>query len=181
MHVIQCQAGMKGDELHWLSLSLMWPVSFPLSGHSHRLVRAKVMSDSFSHTSSSIDWACLAQSNHVNLLVVAAFIEEICDTAERGKDGKGRRQANTFNKQTNVWVSWTVMRCFIDAIGKLFCLLVSTGRSDLLYSSLPGTGQVSVFCLLTLQQDQRFTDWRTFSLTRPPILVSAWKTDWLRE
>lgn len=41
------------------------------------------------------------------------------------------------------------MRCFIDAIGKLaFCLLVSTGRSDLLYSSLPGTGQVSVFLLV---------------------------------
>lgn len=41
------------------------------------------------------------------------------------------------------------MRCFIDAIGKLlFCLLVSTGRSDLLYSSLPETGQVSVFLLV---------------------------------
>lgn len=50
-----------------------------------------------------------------------------------GKNGEGRRRANTFNKQTNEWVSWTVMRCFIDAIGKvLFCLLVSTGTSDLL-------------------------------------------------
>lgn len=40
------------------------------------------------------------------------------------------------------------MRCFIDAIGKLlFCLLVSTGRSDLQYS-LPGTGQVSLFLLV---------------------------------
>lgn len=69
-----------------------------------------------------------------------------------GKDGKERRRANAFNKQTNEWVSWTVMRCFIDAIGKLlFCLLVSTGRSDLLYCSFPRTGQVSVFYLLTLQ------------------------------
>ena len=83
---------MKGDELRWLSLSLMWPVSFPLSGHSHRLVRAKVMSDSFSHTSSRIDWACPAQSNHVNPLVVAAFIEEICDMAGKKKDGGRRRR-----------------------------------------------------------------------------------------
>lgn len=155
-HVSWCQAGMKGDELCWLSLSLMWPVSFPLSGHSHRLVRAKVMSDSFSRTSSRIDWACPAQSKHVNLLVVTASIEDICGMAGKrewmtnwGKDGEGGRQANTFNKQTNEWVSWTVMRCFIDAIGKLlFCLLVSTGRSDLLYSSLPGSGQVSVFLLV---------------------------------
>ena len=70
-------------------------------------------------------------------------------TKKWGEDGEGRRRANTFNKQTNEWVSWTVMRCFIDAIGKLlFCLLVSTGRSDLQYSSLPGTGQVSLFLLV---------------------------------
>lgn len=49
------------------------------------------------------------------------------------------------------------MRCFIDATGKLFfCLLVSTGTSDLLQRSLPGTGRVSVFhCLSTRQQDHR--------------------------
>lgn len=41
------------------------------------------------------------------------------------------------------------MRCFIDAIGKLlFCLLVSTGSSDLLFCSLPGSGQVSVLLLV---------------------------------
>lgn len=124
-HVIQCQPGLKGDELSWLSLSLMWPMSFTLSGHSHRLVRAKVMPDSFSHTSSRIDWACLAQSNHVNLLVVTTFIEKICDIAGEkewmtkwGQDGESRRQENAFNKQTNEWVSCTVMRCFIDATGK---------------------------------------------------------------
>lgn len=183
-HVIQCQAGMKGDELCWLSLSLMWPVSFPLSGHSHRLVRAKVMFDSFSHTSTRIDWACPAQSNHVNLLVVTAFFvtwrEKKGWMTEWGKDGKGRRRANTFNKQTNEWVSLTVMRCFIDATGKLlFCLLVSTGRSDLLYCSLSGTGQVSVFCLLTLQQDQRFTDWRTGSnqATHFSLSLKNWLTE----
>lgn len=143
-----CQAAIKRDEVRWLSLSLMWPVSFPLSGHSHRLVRTEVMSDSFSYIlPPRIDLACLVHThahtharNHVCLLVVTAVIEGICDMvgkgkwmAKRGETWRQRRWANAFNKQTNEWVSWTVMRCFMDAIGKLlFCLLVSTGRSDLL-------------------------------------------------
>lgn len=108
-HVIQCQAGMKADELSWLSLSLMRPVSFTLSGHSHRLVRAKVMPDSFSQSSSRIDWACLAQSNHVNLLVVTAFIEKMCDMAgkriewpnEDRMERVGGEKTHLISKQVN--------------------------------------------------------------------------------
>lgn len=101
-HVIQCQAGIKGDELCCLSLSLMAPVSFPLSGHSHRLVRAKVMFDSFSHTSSGIDWACLAQSNRGNLLIVAAFILTWRWKGNEWPNGAGVRMEREGGVQTHL-------------------------------------------------------------------------------
>lgn len=99
--------------------------------------------------------------------------------AKWGKDWK--RRANTFNKQTNEWVSWTVMRCFIDAIGKLlFCLLVSTGRSDLLYSSLPGSGQVSLFLLVDTSAGSevyRLKDTSTNQATHLSLSVESWLTE----
>lgn len=95
---------------------------------------------------------------------------------KRNKWPNGEKMKRERGTQTNECVSWTVMRCFIDAIGNLlFCLLESTGRSDFLYFSLPETGQVS--CLLTLQHYQRFTVWWTPSLIGPPISNSAWETE----
>lgn len=133
---------MRAGELCWFSLVLMWPVSFPPSEHSHCLVRAKVMSDT---VLLRIDWACLAQSNPVSpLLVTLGLYWEIATRwwgegertgPTRGEAGgrvvgweQGRGRGNTFNKQTNEWVSWTVMRCFIDAIGKLLFLLARIHR-----------------------------------------------------
>lgn len=77
----------KGVELCCLSWSLMWPVSFFLSGHSHHFVRAKVMFDSFSQISSPTDGVCLAQSKRMNLLVVTAFTVTWKRTMAEGWEG----------------------------------------------------------------------------------------------
>lgn len=69
------------------------------------------------------------------------------------------------------------MRCFIDAIGKLvFCLLVSTGRSDLQHGSLPGSTQVSVLLLVDASAGSEVYKLKdTVPQIRPPISGSAWK------
>lgn len=66
-------------------MSLMWSVSFPPSGHSHRLVRANVMFDSFSQICSPTDGARLAQSKRVNLLVVTVFTDTEKNRCKRGR------------------------------------------------------------------------------------------------
>lgn len=122
-------------------------------------------------------WDWLSMPGSIKPCEFACSHSLYCDmVGKRNEWPNGEKMKRERGTQTNEWVSWTVMRCFIHAIGKLlFCLLEATGRSDLLYFSLPETGQVS--WLLTLQHYQRFPVWWTLSLIGPPISNSAWETE----